>query len=73
MNPGEVVLAHNINRILGQDDNGKPTMSGQFVAPKGEDYVFVFLGYAPRKGASPDGKPFNVDGAMERLGWQRKR
>jgi hypothetical protein len=57
MNPGEVVLAHNINRI----------------APKGEDFVFVLLGSAPRKGASPDGKPFNVDQAMERLGWRRPK
>jgi hypothetical protein len=73
MNPGEVVLAHNINRILGQDDDGKPTMTGQFVAPKGEDFVFVLLGSAPRKGIPPNGTPFNVDGAMERLGWQRKR
>jgi len=73
MNPGEVVLAHNINRILGQDDDGKPTMTGQFVAPKGEDFVFVLLGSAPRKGIPPNGTPFNVDEAMERLGWRRPK
>jgi hypothetical protein len=67
MQPGEVVLAHGLKQILGQNDNGEPTVQTTWAAPKGQDFVFVFLGHANRKG-----DPFAVEEAMERLGWQRK-
>jgi hypothetical protein len=68
MQPGEVVLAHDLKQILGQNDKGEPTLQATCAAPKGEDFVFVFLGHAPRKG-----QPFRVEEAMERLGWQRRK
>lgn len=68
MRPGEVVLAHSLRQILGQDGNGKPTMLTSWSAPNGQDFVFVFLGHANRKG-----KPFQVEEAMRYLGWKREK
>ena len=67
MQPGEVVLAHGLKQILGQDKKGEPTMLTTWAAPKGQDFVFVFLGHAPRQG-----EPFRVEEAMGRLGWRRR-
>lgn len=68
MRVGEIVLAHHIKAILGQDERGKPTVQADYRGSDGKDFVFVFLGMAER-----DGEVFKVEEALNALGWFRRK
>jgi hypothetical protein len=62
MNQGDVVHARKFTRVLSGPEF---TMTDTFSAPKGQQFVFLYLGWEPRDGS----KVLDVIQVMKDMGW----